>query len=142
MNPINSSPVICRSLKDTRRLARAFVKSLRSRRGALVLFDASMGAGKTTFICECVKRLGARVPASSPTFTIINNHGKNIFHIDLYRVEEASELQNTDFFDIISGTNFVFIEWAEKFKINYPSDAIRVKIEAGEGNQRVFNITC
>lgn len=131
---------VCTSVKGTRKLARAFVRALRRRSSAVVLFDAPMGAGKTTFTAECVKALGASVPVTSPTFSIINSYAENIFHVDLYRLEEVSELRNTDFYEIISGENFVFIEWAEKFDIQYPPGAIRVKITVGEGGERVFTV--
>ena len=52
------------------------------------------------------------------------------------------ELWQTDFYEIISGGNFVFIEWAGKFPVEYPADAIRVKIDVEEGGARVFDITC
>ena len=123
-------------------LAHAFVKAMQRRGGTVVLFDAPMGAGKTTFIRECVKALGARIPATSPTFSIINKYDKNLYHIDLYRVEDVAELLNSEFHEIISGRGFVFIEWAQKFKINYPADAIHVKIEVEEDGTRVFDIAC
>jgi len=132
--------MICKTLKDTKRLARDFVAGLRGRQKAIVLFEAQLGAGKTTFIREAVKGLGVRVPATSPTFSIINRYSENVYHIDLYRVESASELLNTDFYEVLSGDNFVFIEWAEKFDIAYPSDFIKIKIEVGEDDSRVFDI--
>ena len=130
----------CRTLKDTKRLAHEFVRALRGRERAIVLFDAPMGAGKTTFVREVVKGLGVRVPATSPTFSVINKYSENVYHIDLYRVESADELLNTDFYEIISGDNFVFVEWAEKFEIVYPSDVIWIKIKVEEDGSRVFNI--
>jgi len=133
---------VCSNLRDTCRLARAFVAALKRRGGAVVLFDAPMGAGKTTFIRECVKALGARMAATSPTFSIINNYGENLYHIDLYRVESAAELENIGFYEIVSGAGFVFIEWAWKFSIEYPADAVRVKIDVKGDDSRVFDITC
>jgi len=117
------------------------VRSLRARGGAVVLFDAPMGAGKTTFIRECVRTLGAKVSATSPTFSIINRYAENIFHIDLYRVEEVSELENTDFYEVLCEENFVFVEWSKKFNIDYPQPFIKVKIEVKEDDSRVFDIT-
>jgi len=144
----------CKTLRETKWLARALVRALRRRRHAVMLFEGALGAGKTTFIREVVKGLGVRVPATSPTFSIINKYRENVFHVDLYRVESESELQNTDFYEIINYPvgfaatpsqvkgNYVFIEWSEKFDIDYPAGAIRVKIKVEEDGSRVFDITC
>ena len=75
-----------------------------------VLLLGEMGAGKTTFVSEVVKRLcGAHV--TSPTFGIINQYAPDIFHADLYRIRDAKELENTDFYEILYGDNIFFIEW-------------------------------
>jgi len=131
----------CKTLKDTKRLARTFAKELKRRGSAVVLFEAPMGAGKTTFVRDVVRALGRfQVSATSPTFSLINKYSGNVYHIDLYRVESADELLNTDFYEIISGDNIVFVEWAEKFEIKYPSGAIWVKIVVEEDGSRVFDI--
>lgn len=131
----------CKSLKDTKRFARIFSAVLRKRRAAIVLLEASMGAGKTTFVRYVVKNLGARCEATSPTFSIINKYSETIYHVDLYRLENVAELQNTGFYEIIAARNFAFVEWSEKFDIDYPRDSIIVKISIGEDGSRVFNIT-
>jgi len=132
---------VCKTIKHTRKLAREFAALLRKRGRAIVCFNAEMGAGKTTFIREVVKALGVRNTAASPTFSIINKYTSSVFHIDLYRLEDVTELLNTDFHEIIAGNNFVFIEWSEKFEIDYPPDSIKIKIQVEEDGSRVFNIT-
>lgn len=132
----------CKSLKDTKRLARAFAAVLRKRKAAIVLLEGSMGAGKTTFVRHVIKTLDARCEATSPTFSIINKYNESIYHVDLYRVENVAELYNTDFYEMIAARNIIFIEWSEKFDIDYPRDSIIVKISMGEDGSRVFNITC
>lgn len=143
----------CKTLRSTKQLARAFAAFLRKRKAAIVLFYAPMGAGKTTFTRDVVKWLGTPVLAASPTFSIINKYCENIFHVDLYRIESIAELQNTDFYEIIAGNNFVFVEWAEKFDadtdernkefrtLDYPAGAIKVEIDVKEDGSRVFNFT-
>jgi len=67
-----------------------------------------MGAGKTTFVAKELKKY----PVTSPTFSIINQYAPNIFHADLYRIKNVSELYNTDFFDILyDDKNTFYIEW-------------------------------
>src|SRR5207245_8943803 len=60
----------------------------------VVLLIGNLGAGKTTLAKGIVQGLGA-APAdevSSPTFTLIHEYGDGkVYHIDLYRLEEAKE---------------------------------------------------
>lgn len=133
---------ICRSLLATRRLAKHFAGILRKAENAIILFeDADMGAGKTTFTSSVVAALDPKAkPVTSPTFTIINQYAENIFHIDLYRIENEQELANTDFDDIIAGNNFVFIEWSNKTKRNFSGRVFRISIKPLDNYTRKFVI--
>ena len=54
---------------------------------------------------------------SSPTFSIINEYSTDkdeiIYHIDLYRIEDISELDNIGFFEYIESGKTCLIEWGE-----------------------------
>ena len=134
-----------KSVRQTKKIARIFAKALKQskKKRVIVLFEADMGAGKTTFIAEVIKRLKRRIRVSSPTFTIINQYASNIFHIDLYRINEQSELLNTDFYQLVTEDNFVFIEWSEKLEPSYyfEGETIRVKISVGDDETRTIDIT-
>lgn len=112
-----------------------------------MLFDAPMGAGKTTFISFVIKFLNPEAVVSSPTFAIINKYADNIFHADLYRVDSAG-IENTGLFDIIADeNNFVFVEWADKFENAQAgrlralaNPLFRIKINILEGSRREFII--
>lgn len=71
----------------------------------LILLHGQMGAGKTHYVKSLYPQ------ATSPTFNIINQYADNVFHADLYRIKDVSELYNTDFFEILNGNNIFFIEW-------------------------------
>jgi tRNA threonylcarbamoyladenosine biosynthesis protein TsaE len=82
----------------------------------IFLFDAQMGMGKTTFIKELCKQLGSAANFSSPTYSIVNEYPspKNkIFHFDLYRLKNSSELFDIGFEDYIADKAYCFIEWPE-----------------------------
>ena len=58
------------------------------------VFQAPMGAGKTTLIAAIGKALGIQQAMSSPTFSIMNEYevqGKLIYHMDWYRLETEAE---------------------------------------------------
>ena len=81
------------------------------------LFDAPMGAGKTTFIKSLCKQLDVTDTMSSPTYSIVNEYHTTsklkIFHFDLYRVKSSEELFELGFDEYISSGDYVLIEWPE-----------------------------
>jgi tRNA threonylcarbamoyl adenosine modification protein YjeE len=134
-----------KSLADMRRLAADFACELKARGSATVLFAADMGAGKTTFTAAVLRSLAPNARVSSPTFSIIADYAPNIFHVDLYRIENTAELLNTDFADITAGGNYVFIEWAERLtsgpSFTFAAPVYRVEIKLSpNARERTFII--
>ncbi len=61
----------------------------------VVLFNGTMGAGKTTLISALCKKLSSADDISSPTFSIVNEYLSNIgkiYHFDFYRIENLRKL--------------------------------------------------
>jgi tRNA threonylcarbamoyladenosine biosynthesis protein TsaE len=83
----------------------------------VVLICGEMGAGKTTLIKELLLLMNVVDNVSSPTFSIINEYSTNkdetIYHIDLYRIEDISELDNIGFFEYLESGKTCLIEWGE-----------------------------
>jgi tRNA threonylcarbamoyladenosine biosynthesis protein TsaE len=81
------------------------------------LFNAPMGAGKTTFIKSLCRYLGVIDTMSSPTYSIVNEYDTKgefkIYHFDLYRLRSSEELFEIGIEDYLSSGNYVFIEWPE-----------------------------
>ena len=83
----------------------------------VVLMCGEMGAGKTTLIKELLSLMSVVDNVSSPTFSIINEYSTDkdeiIYHIDLYRIEDISELDNIGFFEYLESGKTCLIEWGE-----------------------------
>ena len=127
-------------VKQTAKIARDFARILKKEGPSTVLLEGPMGAGKTTFTAEVIRNLNKKIAASSPTFTIINHYGGDIYHVDLYRIQDEHELRNTDFYEIVNGENFVFIEWPQRLQTlsKVSSKVFRVIIEiTGETGRRI-----
>ncbi len=81
------------------------------------LFDAPMGAGKTTFIKSLCQFLNVTDTMSSPTYSIVNEYHTDskikLYHFDLYRLKSSEELFEIGFEDYVSSGNYLFIEWPE-----------------------------
>jgi tRNA threonylcarbamoyladenosine biosynthesis protein TsaE len=92
-----------------------------------------LGAGKTTFAKGLAKGLGIsdEYYITSPTYSIINEYPGplNLYHIDLYRIEDIIELDGIGFDEIIYQEDVVIaIEWPELL-IENPSYSYDLKID-------------
>jgi tRNA threonylcarbamoyladenosine biosynthesis protein TsaE len=86
----------------------------------LVLLRGELGAGKTTLVkgIAAVFEAAAEEDVTSPTFTLVHEYrGPRVvvYHIDLYRVDTARELETLGLDDLRSDNSILLIEWGEKF---------------------------
>lgn len=91
---------------------------LKSNKNILCL-TGELGTGKTTFTKYIAKELGIKDNVTSPTFIIHNEYifnNKKLNHLDLYRLEKESELNELNLTDTIKDQSITIIEWADKFK--------------------------
>ena len=109
------------SLEDTKNLGQEIAKEILKRKdkSAFIIFlDGDLGTGKTTLVKEIIFALGIKEKVKSPTFTIIEPYelnNKNIYHIDLYRINDPSELEIIGLREYLNESEaIIFIEWPEK----------------------------
>ena len=96
---------------------------------------------KTTLIKELLSLMSVVDNVSSPTFSIINEYStdKNeiIYHMDLYRIEDISELDNIGFFEYLESGKTCLIEWGEMIEEMIDSQYNKFTI-AIEDNSRII----
>jgi len=118
------------SLKEYSQAARTFLKIAGD--VSVIAFSGELGAGKTTFIQSLCKELGVRAEINSPTFSLVNEYilpdGSSIFHFDLYRIEDQSELYDMGYEEYFYSGKRCFIEWPEKAIELIPEEALLVEI--------------
>lgn len=105
------------------------------------VFQAPMGAGKTTFIKAICAFLQVEDSTSSPTFSIVNEyHSENgpIYHFDFYRLKSEQEAFDLGYEEYFYSGDYCFIEWPEKIPNLIPEDAAIVKIEVAEDQSRTI----
>ena len=109
------------SLEDTKNLGQEIAKEILKRKDKsafIVFLDGDLGTGKTTLVKEIIFALGIKEKVKSPTFTIIEPYelnDKNIYHIDLYRINDPSELETIGLREYLNESEaIIFIEWPEK----------------------------
>ena len=90
------------------------------RNGDVVLLRGGLGAGKTLLTKGIVQALGFDVDeVTSPSFALVNLYKTdkhNIYHIDLWRIDESSDAAFAVGLDEILDElrSVVIIEWAER----------------------------
>jgi tRNA threonylcarbamoyladenosine biosynthesis protein TsaE len=125
---------VTRAVDDTRALAEA-VAGL-SRPGDLVLLAGDMGAGKTAFTQGFGRGLGVTERITSPTFTLVHVYEGRvpIHHLDVYRLEQLSEVLDLGLAEILDGEGIVLVEWGDAILPVLPHDFLEVRLTFGPGD--------
>lgn len=107
----------------------------------ILLFNASMGVGKTTLITEICKQLGVTDSISSPTYSLVNEYEGDIeliYHFDFYRINDDEEAYQIGFEEYLDTDAWIFIEWPDKVKKLLPDEAQLINIEEQSDGKRVL----
>ena len=129
------------SLSQLDSVAQTIIDSLDGRE--VVLFRGGMGAGKTTLISRIVALLGAEDTVTSPTFALVNQYeGREhrIYHFDFYRINRIEEVFDFGYEEYFYSGDLCLVEWPEMIEALIPDDAMVVKIEVGDNDERIFEI--
>ena len=82
-----------------------------------------LGSGKTTCARSLLHALGVTAPVRSPTYTLVDTYGvANLIcvHVDLYRVQTTTEVEELGLRDMTGPGYLMLIEWPEKGGIAVP----------------------
>jgi tRNA threonylcarbamoyladenosine biosynthesis protein TsaE len=109
----------------------------------LVLLRGDLGAGKTTLVKGIAQAFGAasEEDVTSPTFTLIHEYRGSratLYHIDLYRIDTARELQTLALDDLMADNSILLIEWGEKFSRFQRERDVEIALErVGENDRHI-----
>jgi len=125
-----------------RELARLLEEGGKGR--AFIALRGEMGVGKTAFTRGFASHFGI-TGVKSPTYTIVNEYAGRvrIFHFDMYRIEDSSDLASIGYDDYISTDGYCIAEWSENIEDELPSDTLFVTISrtADEDDGRSIEIS-
>ncbi len=105
-----------------------YFKNKLKNKSAVVIMKGGLGAGKTVFAQGIGELFNKKLV--SPTFVLLDEYKinqqeiKNLYHLDLYRIEQEEEIINLSIPDLIKKGNLLLIEWGEKLSIfeNLPKE--------------------
>ncbi len=123
----------CPTREDTCKLGQQLAQAIITHGNpGLILLQAPLGGGKTTFTSALVNTLpgGDQAEVSSPSFTICNHYPTSppIMHCDLYRCEKHFPDEAAD--GLESSGTLCLIEWAEYLPSAFlPRDYLDIHIQ-------------
>lgn len=119
--------------EDTRKLATCLGQHIAQ---GVIYLIGDLGAGKTTLTRYWLQKLGHQGAVKSPTYTLVEPYkiqGKDVFHFDLYRLNDPYELELMGIRDYLEIENALFLfEWPSKGGDEIPQADVVIKIERSE----------
>ena len=125
----------------TEKAGREFARDLPAQ--SVVALVGPLGAGKTQFVKGLAAELGAAVPVTSPTFTLIHEYTGGraaIYHFDFFRIEDRQSAERLGLDEYFFGDGISVVEWADKFPELIPAGARWVSLEPTSETERRITI--
>lgn len=99
--------------------------------GLFIALLGDLGAGKTSLSQAIAHGLGITEPVLSPTFTLMNQYeGRvNLYHLDLYRLDDAEQVWELGWEEIVEGDGVCLVEWADKFPSVWPDEYMSITLQ-------------
>jgi len=109
----------------------------RARGGDVIALSGPLGVGKTTLVRGFLAGLGHADEVPSPSFAIVQPYealDTPAWHVDLYRLEDRSELAELGLDD--AGDAVLLVEWPERAGDDAWPEALRLSLDFAQAGAR------
>ncbi|RKX24978.1 MAG: tRNA (adenosine(37)-N6)-threonylcarbamoyltransferase complex ATPase subunit type 1 TsaE [Candidatus Zixiibacteriota bacterium] len=134
--------VISHSEEQTEALAQKLSVSFVA--GDVLVLSGSLGSGKTTFVRGLVSARGVSEDAvRSPSYAFVNEYASDppLYHFDLYRLGNTSELQEIGWDEYLGRAGITVVEWGERAAEMLPDRYYHVKFAIRDEHERQIDIS-
>ena len=109
----------------------------------VISLTGELGAGKTTLAKAICDGYGVAEPVTSPTYALVHKYEAEkspVYHVDLYRLDNESQLTNIGWDDLLLERALVIVEWPERAGERIPSDHLHIDLGyiQGDDSRRVL----
>jgi tRNA threonylcarbamoyladenosine biosynthesis protein TsaE len=109
----------------------------------VVILKGDLAAGKTTLVQEVVKALGKSEAVTSPTFSLQQCYGDNIYHYDIYN-HGLEHFISLGMLEELDKEGLHFVEWGDDELVRILSEAsiptVVIEIEKISDDEREYRV--
>ena len=109
------------------------------RAGEVITLSGPLGVGKTALARGLIAALGHEGEVPSPSFAIVQPYDEldpPVLHVDLYRIEEPSEIDELGLDAAVDAV--LLVEWPERAGPNMWPDALALSLDFAPGDARIL----
>ena len=107
--------------------------------GDVITLSGPLGVGKTALARGFIGELGHSGDVPSPSFAIVQPYEEldpPVWHVDLYRIENASEIEELGLDSAADA--ILLVEWPERAAKDSWPDALELSLEFGPNDDRIL----
>ena len=127
-------------LEDEEATARLGARLARvARSGDVIALSGPLGVGKTALARGFIAGLGHEGEVPSPSFSIVQPYealDPPVWHVDLYRIEEASEMAELGLDSAADAV--LLVEWPERAADGMWPEALILSLDFGQDGERIL----
>jgi tRNA threonylcarbamoyladenosine biosynthesis protein TsaE len=109
------------------------------RRGDVITLSGPLGVGKTALARALITALGHGSDVPSPSFAIVQPYealDPPVWHVDLYRIEEVSEIDELGL--DCAAEALLLVEWPERAGSGAWPEALALSLDWGQNGDRIL----